>query len=362
MTPQKRSARNRGLPRGLRERGGYYSWTHPDGREFGLGRDRVAAIRDAVEANLSVAGELQRARLVDRLDGSDKRTVAEFCEQKYKKSLEKRKLAGNTQRTYRSLLKRTRDTFGDDTLIARIDTLAVSDALDEVQAEGKARLAQAWRSFLKDFFRVAVGAGWITQNPVLVTDRVVVEVQRARLTIDVFLAARERAPIWLRNAANLALVSAQRREDIASARFADVHDGAWWVEQSKTGQRVCIPLALKLHVAGLNLDDVVRQCRSTGVVSKYLIHQTSPRGNSPVGRKIWVDTITKRWSECIEALGLDWGSKTPPTFHEIRSLSERLYTEQGGINTQELLGHRDARSTSLYHDSRGAEWVRVSVG
>ncbi|MCX7563426.1 tyrosine-type recombinase/integrase [Xanthomonadaceae bacterium XH05] len=165
----------------------------------------------------------------------------------------------------------------------------------------------------------------------------------------------------MRNAANLALVSAQRREDIASAHFANVHDGAWWVEQSKTGQRVCIPLALRLDVAGLSLDDVVRQCRSTGVLSKYLVHQTSPRGNSPVGRKIWVDTITRRWSECIEALGLDWGGKTPPTFHEIRSLSERLYTEQGGINTQELLGHRDARSTSLYHDSRGAEWVRISV-
>ncbi|MFC4821136.1 tyrosine-type recombinase/integrase [Dokdonella ginsengisoli] len=180
--------------------------------------------------------------------------------------------------------------------------------------------------------------------------------------LDAFLAARELAVDWLRNAANLALVSAQRREDVASARFSDVRDGAWWVEQSKTGQRLCIPLALRLDAVGLSLDDVVRQCRGTGVLSKHLVHQTQSWGNSPRGREIWVDTITRRWSECIARLKLDWEGRTPPTFHEIRSLSERLYKAQGNVNTQELLGHRDPRSANLYHDARGAEWMRIAIG
>jgi len=47
-----------------------------------------------------------------------------------------------------------------------------------------------------------------------------------------------------------------------------------------------------------------------------------------------------------------------PTFHEIRSLSGRLYADQG-INAQALLGHKDTKTTSLYLDSRGTEWISV---
>lgn len=80
-----------------------------------------------------------------------------------------------------------------------------------------------------------------------------------------------------------------------------------------------------------------------------------------MGSPIFVDRVSKRFSEVIAGLGLDWGDRTPPTFHEIRSLSERLYSLQGNVRTQELLGHRDARMTAVYHDVRGAEWVRVRV-
>jgi hypothetical protein len=40
--------------------------------------------------------------------------------------------------------------------------------------------------------------------------------------------------------------------------------------------------------------------------------------------------------------------------------TERLYAKQG-INTQELLGHKDPKTTQTNHDSRG-DWVRVKVG
>ncbi|ARJ67816.1 hypothetical protein WV31_20265 [Magnetospirillum sp. ME-1] len=53
--------------------------------------------------------------------------------------------------------------------------------------------------------------------------------------------------------------------------------------------------------------------------------------------------------------------KTPPTFHEIRSLAARLYTEQG-INAQALLGHKSADMTSIYRDVRGSEWIEVQTG
>lgn len=104
-----------------------------------------------------------------------------------------------------------------------------------------------------------------------------------------------------------------------------------------------------------------RASSGRGVLSRRLIHQTRPRGSSPVGSPIHIDRVSKAFSDAVENIGRNWGDKTPPTFHEIRSLSERLHAEQGNINTQDLLGHKAPRTTQTYHDSRG-DWVRVKVG
>ena len=155
--------------------------------------------------------------------------------------------------------------------------------------------------------------------------------------------------------------SGQRREDIALAKVKDFRDGHWWIEQGKTGAKIQIPTRLRLEAFGMSLAEAYQQCRATGVLSQHLIHQTRPYGNSPVGSPIWKDTISRTFTDVLGRLGLNWGDKTPPTFHEIRSLSERLYDAQGGVDTQVLLGHRDPRSTQLYHDSRGG-WVKLKLG
>lgn len=49
-----------------------------------------------------------------------------------------------------------------------------------------------------------------------------------------------------------------------------------------------------------------------------------------------------------------------PTFHEQRSLSERLYEAQG-INTHQLLGHSSEKMTAQYHCYRSLDWVKVKV-
>lgn len=49
-----------------------------------------------------------------------------------------------------------------------------------------------------------------------------------------------------------------------------------------------------------------------------------------------------------------------PTFHEQRSLSERLYREQG-VDTQKLLGHKTQKMTDRYNDDREKDWVIVSA-
>jgi integrase len=362
VSPRRRSSAKRGWPAHLYEQDGYFTWRHPVTREsYGLGRDKVAAFTEAVEANLHLAKLGAAPRLIDRLTGNANRSVGAWLDLHWK-ILEARDppLAANTLKSYRSLSKRTRDTFKPDTPIRSITPLLVADALDALAH--MPRLAQAWRGFLKESFREAIVKGWLDNNPVRDTRAARVVVQRSRLLLPVFMQVYEACDTtWLRNAMALALVSAQRREDISQAKVKDCRERAWWVDQGKTGARVVLPFDLRLEAFGKSLGDVYEQCRQTGVLSPYLIHQTEAYGNSPPGRGIWKDTISRRFTDTLGRLGLDFDGKEPPTFHEIRSLSERLYAAQGNVNTQELLGHKDPRTTQLYHDSRGAEWVRVTI-
>jgi hypothetical protein len=366
MSARRRSRGKPPIPN-LYEREGYFSWRDPRTREeIGLGRDRARAYAEAVEANVHIAKLTQRPRLIDKLTGTSDRSVEAWAV-RYTELLARASLAENTRRTYKSLLVRMVRMLGADRPLATVTSLEVSKALENLAlVEGKARLAQAVRNFMRDSFREARVQGWYTaDNPILDTKLPIpVKVKRARLDLDVFLAIYQRpiAP-WLKNAMAVALTSGQRREDVADAQFTAFHDGGWWCvqhsEKSDTPHRIFIPNEIKPAGFHLSLGDAVAQCRRTGVVSHYLIHQTRPYGNSPVGSPLFIDTLSKRFTTALEGLGIDWGEKTPPTFHEIRSLSARLYKAQG-INTTELLGHTEEETTEIYHDTRGG-WVRITV-
>lgn len=367
MSPRRRTQSKRGWPKHLYERDGYYSWRNPKTREeFGIGRDKAQAFAEAVEANLHIQKLIHRPRLLHRITGDAERSVGAW-NVKYQALLATQDYAAVTLRTYKSLGARMVRMLGADVPIASIKALAVSQMLERVVGEGKARTAQALRNFVSGSFREARVAGWTEESPVGDTRlSVSVDVKRSRLTFDTFMQIYGAVKLpWLKNAMAFALVSAQRREDIALAQFKTIRDGGWWcVQQSEKGSnahRIFIPLELRLNVFGMSLGEVVAQCRRTGILSKHVIHQTSKRGNSPLGRNIWLDTFSHRFADAVQALGIDWSPKTPPSFHEIRSLSERLYAAQGGIDTQQLLGHNDAATTALYHDARGSEWVKVKT-
>lgn len=66
------------------------------------------------------------------------------------------------------------------------------------------------------------------------------------------------------------------------------------------------------------------------------------------------------FSKARDLAKIDWGTGTPATFHEQRSLSERLYKEQG-IDTRKLLGHKTQQQTDRYHDDRGKDWNKLEL-
>lgn len=359
MTPRLRKDVNRVLRvEGLRVRGGYYSWRNPEnGVEYGLGRDRREAIKQAMQANAHLASK--RVSLVERITGAAN-TWAEWCDA-FERLLAERESRPNTTRTRKSQMKRLRASFAADRPAGRIETIDCSRVIDGLKLEGKHRTAQAFRTFLIDCFDRMVAKGWRKDNPARVLDDVRVKVRRSRLSLEVFTRLYTTTQIrWFKNALALMLVSGQDREDCAAAMFTDVREGCWWNERGKTGARIILPLELRLDAFGMSLDEAIRQCRTTGVVSRYLIHQTERGRGATLGKKIHVDIITRTFKAELAKLGLDWGGKQAPTPHEMRSLAARLYKAEGRVNPQELLGHKEASTTSIYTDGRG-EWVRVGV-
>lgn len=366
MTPRRRSNRKAGWPANLYEDDGYYSWRNPDtGVKLGIGRvSRAVAFDQAVEANLYISGQHKETRLVDRIREDSSRTVKAWVE-KFEKIVAKRGLAKNTLMMYAAWIRRFRSEFGDDTRLAAITALSVSEKLEAIEAVTPTTAKQL-RGLWFDIFREAELAGWIEKNENPVRDtraRRRIGVKRARLTFDIFMRVYNGTKVtWLQKAMALALVSGQRRENVVPAQHSEFKPDGWHVDQGKTGARIVIPLELRLNEFGMTLGEVQKLCRSTGVLSPYLVHQVEHHGKSKPGKRLKLRRITDVFTQEIAALGIDWGDKTPPTFHEIRSLAKRMYKKQGNVDTKMLLGHRSDEAAELYGDARGAEWTRVNIG
>lgn len=367
MAPRPRNLGSRDLPANLYKkkdsRSGITYFTYRDpvsGRCFGLGKDKEQAVREAMAANFADAA---RPTLTERLVETKRPTSRLFSAwiEEYRGIYLERGLAANSVRTALMRLKRLDAEFGAND-IRDISTMMIANYLGAMAKEGKAQMARAMRSLMRDVFMEAMAAGWADANPVDVTRAARVVIKRERLTLDLWkeIYAEAKQP-WLRRAMELAVLTGQRREDIANMVFKDEHDGYLHVVQSKTKTRLRISTSIRLECLDLELGAVIKQCRDR-VVSQHLIHHSRTISLAKAGSQVWLDTISKEFSSARKRaaarLGLDLG-KTPPTFHEMRSLAARLHAAEGR-DPQQLLGHRSAKMTDMYRDIRGAEWIDVA--
>ena len=365
-----RSKGRRTWPRGLREpRPGYFTWcppadvlpyldTVPPKGGYVLGRVTLQeAIAQVTEAYLSVHGKMNAKRLVHTVQSAPD-SVADWIAA-YLAIVQSRDVQPQTIATTRRYLAKVEIAFGHVAVTA-VTTRQVAEYLATLA--DRPRTQQALRFLLLDLFRESVAAGWRSDNPVAPTRSEPVRTQRGRLSIDAFRAihswSQDHQPAWATRAIELALVTAQRRADVAAMLFSQAHDGSLWVIQGKSGAKVAIPLSLRIDAMGWTVGDVVARCRD-GVLSRYLVHHSAHAGRAKPGMKVRDMTLGQAFAEARDASGVAVAGKTPPTFHELRSLSLRLYHDQG-INAQALAGHKSADMTAIYRDVRGDEWVKVS--
>ncbi|BDM23677.1 phage integrase Arm DNA-binding domain-containing protein [Pseudomonas sp. LRP2-20] len=368
MAPRPRKPGSKDLPPNLYrktdKRNGviYYTYRDPvSNRMFGLGSDKAKAIEEAVAANMT----LQKFSPTLAVRMAPEPTVKDrtFCEwiDEYRHVLVERELSSSTMRTVHYILIRLVAVFGDKGMRS-ITTMDVADYLTGFVKAGKGQMAKGMRSQLKDIFMEAMARGWVDSNPVEATRAAKVKVKRQRLSLELWKATYEEAKHpWLKRAMELAILTGQRREDILSFVFKDEVDGYLQVVQAKTGARLRISTSLTLECVGLNLGEVIRRCRDR-VISKNLIHHHRTVARAKAGTPLMPDTVSKEFAAARDRaaakLKLDLGD-SPPSFHEQRSLAARLHEEEGR-DPQRLLGHRTAKMTDVYLDSRGSEWIDVA--
>lgn len=347
----------------------YWRYKHPvTGKFHSLGTDEAEAKAIATEANARLAEQRSRQVLAisDRIATSKGKTITTITWlERYWKIQEERFASGDIkENTYKQKAKPVellKERAGMK-LISSVDVRDIAQILEEYLSAGQPRMAQVVRSVLIDVFKEAQHYGEVPpgHNPALATKQPRRKITRQRLSLEewqkIFDIADKKQQ-YMGNAMLLALVTGQRLGDISKMKFSDIWDDHLHIEQEKTGSKIAIPLSLRLNAINWSLRDVVARCRDYAV-SPYLVHFFRTTSQAERGAQVKSNTLTMNFSKARDLARIDWGNGTPATFHEQRSLAERLYEAQG-VDTQKLLGHKSPNQTAGYHDDRGKEWKKI---
>ena len=349
----------------------YWRYKHPvTGKFHALGTNEDEAIAIATEANTRLAEQRTRQILAisDRIATSKGKAITTSTWlDRYQAIQDDRLKSGDIRlNTYKQKAKPVsllRERAGMK-LISAVDVRDIAQLLEEYISAGHPRMAQVVRSVLIDVFKEAQHYGEVPPgyNPALATKQPRRKITRQRLSLEewqkIFDIA-DAAHRYMGNAILLALVTGQRLGDISKMKFSDIWEDHLHVIQEKTGSKIAIPLSLRLNAINWSLRDVVARCRDYAV-SPYLVHFFRSTSQAERGAQVKANTLTMNFSKARDLAEIDWGTGTPATFHEQRSLSERLYKVQG-IDTQKLLGHKSPNQTARYHDDRGKDWINIFI-
>lgn len=286
------------------------------------------------------------------------RTLGEWAET-YLMIIDGKPVEEKTKINRRSTLQHILNGLGRDRIISAVKPHEVSGLVMGIY-KAHPQLAKRVLIEAKDFFNEAVAYAWLYRSPAASIKAPHVRVLRQRLTLDqwqmIHAWSAANQPAWVSRMMVLALVTGQRRSDLEKMRFSDVWDGLLHVEQAKTGERLAIPVELRLDAINVSVSETIDGCRKYAVNDDYLLRKHN-------GQPLGMASLSARFEEAREAALPAFASGHPPSLHECRSLSERLYRKQG-INTMVLLGHRNQSMTDMYNDDRGlthGEWRTLDL-
>lgn len=347
MVPRPRNKANKNLPQNLYfdSRRSSYRYRRPtDGKWFQFGTDRIKAIDAAKQLNLEfMAG----ADLVGAVLGNASETFAGFLDAYERDVLPPRELAKGTLGLYAVHFRRFRKQF-EGKAVDQITIRMIAEMLDALTP----RTANQCRALLIDIFNHAAAKGLCPDNPAASTISRIEKKQRKRHTVEGLKSIREVSPIWLQNAIDLALITAQRRTDILNMRFDGVREGFLYVVQQKTA-KASDAAWIRFRVTE-ELQSVISRCRDD-IASPYMVHRRPDRKKQLQAQtkdhwtKVEERYLTRAFKEAREVAGCykGWKEEEMPGFHEVRALSLHLY-QKAGKDGQKIAGHASEEMTKNY--------------
>ncbi|NUW70887.1 tyrosine-type recombinase/integrase [Vibrio coralliilyticus] len=353
----------------------YFTYKHPETGQFiGLGSDREKAFAAAREANAIFADRkveqinaiLQRDKEAVKIIGISAKDWANKYIQIQQERLKSGELKEKTvkDKTYLASLFSTRFRSKG---VKDISTKDIVGVLDEYKAAGKSGMASTIKSIWIDIFKEAQYAGEVDPgfNPVIHTRNVKFIPQRRRITerdlSEIMHSDTYRNRPYLKSAIKIAVTTGLRISDISMLKFSDIKEDHLYVALSKSNgkMKIAFPLSLSNPFLNESLANIIKECRSTRIVSRYLVHVTKPNRWAEKGAQMTTQTISKAFLKAKRECSHDVSSGTF-TFHELRSFAERIYRSYG-YDTQALLGHKSQHMTDKYNDDRKDKYVYITI-
>lgn len=359
----RRHAKRRDWPANLYQQpSGYFYFRNPLTKKItGLGRDKPIAMQLARAANAKLE-TTPKAALLDAILGIKRLYMTDWLDEYLVLWEAETSPVPGTVRSARQLTTRAKGADFAGMALGDITTKDIAEFLDSIKADS---VALNMRSRLHDAFRMAETKGLIKtgQNPVTATKPRDYKVKRERLTLEQFMDIRATVTHWAANGMMLALLTGQRIEDIVEMKFSDYKDGFLYITQGKTGYKLQQDGSIRLDAAGMTIAECIKQCRDR-YISKFMVHHTRKSSTCQPGEQVTSHGLSAAFTRArvdCEIVALQSGG-TPPTFHEIRSLAERLYKKQYGAEfAQAIMGHKHAKMTAEYDDLRGGGWNVVTA-
>lgn len=161
---------------------------------------------------------------------------------------------------------------------------------------------------------------------------------------DRYVSDAEYQAVWtkahptLRDAMDLALLTGQRPADVLKIKRADIHDGALWIVQNKTGAKRAIEVIGELAAL---IDRINARPRERH--SAFLIQDDD-------GKPLRSDGLRSRFTKARQAAGVSF---------QFRDIRAKAATDAGDLaHSQVLLGHKRREMTEHYVRQRIGQRVK----
>ena len=222
-----------------------------------------------------------------------------------------------------------------------IDAIAPMHVREYMDIRGQAAKVRANRekALLSHIFNKAREWGYTTlQNPCQGV-KGFKEIGRSRYITDAeFDQVKAKAHFTVIDAMDLALLTGQRPADVMKVKRTHIRDGALWIVQNTTGQRLGVEVTGELEAVITRINERPRQA-----ISAWLIQDEN-------GQPLTLFALRSRFDKARKLAKVDF---------QFRDIRAKAATDTGDLaHSQKLLGHKNREMTEHYVKSRTGARVK----